>query len=58
MIVTARAVPRALDCSSAEDSGLYSGGVPLGGGDPVGDGIADGAMSFVFASARSFFSSG
>ena len=33
-------------------------GVPLGGGDSAGDGIADAAMSFVFASSSSFFSSG
>jgi hypothetical protein len=42
----------------AEDTGLYSGGVPLGGGGSAGDGIAGAAMSFVFASSSSFFSSG
>src|ERR1041385_3427560 len=45
-------------CSSAEESGLYSGGVPLRGADSVGGAIAGGAMSFVFASSSSFFSSG
>jgi hypothetical protein len=43
---------------AAEDTGLYSGGVPLGGGGSAGDGIADVAMSFVFASSSSFLSSG
>ena len=41
-----------------KNSDYYSGGVALGGGASAGDGIADAAMSFVFASSSSFFSSG
>jgi hypothetical protein len=43
------------------DNGLYNGGVPLAAGtagDSPGDGVADAAMSLVFASSSSFFSSG
>ena len=42
---------------SAGDGGLYGAGVSLGGRS-VGDGIADAATRFVFASSSSFFSSG
>jgi hypothetical protein len=52
------AVSAHLHCPSAEDSGLYSGGVALGGGDSAGNGFAEAAMSFVFVSSRNFVSSG
>jgi len=44
--------------SSSVHSELYSGGVALGGADSAGDGLADAAMSFVFASSSTFLSSG
>src|SRR5215469_17706843 len=43
--------------SFAEDSGLYNGGLPFGAGTvcaSAGDGVADAAMSFAFASSSSF----
>src|SRR5262249_50306992 len=47
--------------SFAQDSGLYNVGLPLGAGTAcpsAGDGVADAAMSFAFASSSNFFSSG
>src|SRR5262245_32972560 len=52
----ALALTKTSNSYSADDGGLYNGGVSLGA--TTGDGVADEAMSLAFASSSSFFSSG
>lgn len=51
-----RSASEGSNSQSAEDSELYRGGVPLGAS--AGDGVADAAISLVFASSSNFISSG